>query len=281
MSAALLSRIWGRLWLNSLAQNVAYLTKRFSPPHTVPRIEIDRAELARLQALPRFEHTVTQLFGRPVRIIDAHSYLEMAEEIFGRENYRFASRRADPLIVDCGSNIGLSVIFFKHLYPGARILAFEPDPQAFEALRTNVTEHGFTGVELINKAVSVRQGKMFFLAEGSWGGRLSENGQTEVATVRLRDFLGGPVDFLKIDIEGAEADVLTDCADLLPNVEHLFFEYHSEAGARQRLHEILAVVQQAGMRYHLKEAAVRPHPYLTAATVGFDSQLDVFASRRP
>ncbi len=50
----------------------------------------------------------------------------MHREIFVELQYYFRARRPDPVIVDGGSNIGMSVLFFKALYPDARVLAFEP-----------------------------------------------------------------------------------------------------------------------------------------------------------
>src|ERR1700693_4874079 len=54
------------------------------------------------------------------------------EEIFIRQDYIFVSRRPDPLIIDCGSNIGMSILYFKRRYPKARIIGFEPDPATFD-----------------------------------------------------------------------------------------------------------------------------------------------------
>jgi FkbM family methyltransferase len=53
-----------------------------------------------------------------------------------------------PIIVDCGSNIGMSILFFKRLYPKARIIGFEPDPYTFEILSENVYRNALTDVEL-------------------------------------------------------------------------------------------------------------------------------------
>src|SRR5262245_6977657 len=57
------------------------------------------------------------------------SFVYMFEEIFAKASYSFHSDTDRPLIFDCGSNIGMSVLFFKKLYPTARITAFEPDPR--------------------------------------------------------------------------------------------------------------------------------------------------------
>jgi hypothetical protein len=56
-------------------------------------------------------------------------------EIFMDASYFFHTDNDRPLIFDCGSNIGMSVLFFKKLYQNARIIAFEPDPATFATER--------------------------------------------------------------------------------------------------------------------------------------------------
>ena len=88
------------------------------------------------------------------------------------------------------------------------------------------------------------------------------------------------MDFLKLDIEGAEVDVLADCHPKLQNVDKMMVEYHSHSQERQRLHEMLHILQEAGFRYHIKETFTCLHPFLDRGLcVGMDLQLNVFAYR--
>ena len=82
----------------------------------------------------------------------------LSREIFEEAEYSFDCDKSDPIILDCGSHIGLSIAWFKRRFPEARIIAFEPDPQNFELLQTNIGINGFEGVELLNLAVSSRRG---------------------------------------------------------------------------------------------------------------------------
>jgi hypothetical protein len=82
----------------------------------------------------------------------------LSREIFEGGEYWFASDKSDPTILDCGSHIGLSVAWFKRRFPKARIISFEPDPENFRLLQTNVAVNGFEGVELLNLAVSSQRG---------------------------------------------------------------------------------------------------------------------------
>src|SRR5581483_9772890 len=150
---------------------------------------------------------------------DALSFCCMRDDIFGRERYRFPADTERPYILDCGSNIGLTILYFKRLYPQARIVGFEPDRATLELLRKNLASFEMTDVEIHSKAVWHRATTLNFMPDQADGGRMvaldPERPADEVETVRLRDFLDRPVDLLKIDIEGAETEVLRDCADRL------------------------------------------------------------------
>src|SRR5690349_14366069 len=67
------------------------------------------------------------LFGRTLRYTNRFWLLHSLEEIFIDKVYLFHSAELSPRIIDCGANIGLSVIFFKRTFPSAKIIAFEPD----------------------------------------------------------------------------------------------------------------------------------------------------------
>ena len=207
----------------------------------------------------------------------------MYTEIFEREIYRFRSKTEQPYIIDCGANIGLSVSYFKQHYPQARILAFEADETIFGVLSRNVARLGYQNVELVCRAVWNSETSLNFMNEGADGGRLSGPSDAKdnvVKTIRLRDYLQGPVDFLKLDIEGAETDVLEDCADVLGNVDCMFVEYHSFAERPQTLHKLTSILAAAGYRLHIHPENASPQPFLSREVYGgMDLQLNVFAFR--
>jgi FkbM family methyltransferase len=241
-------------------------------------------EEKRLQALPRYTPSTTIFLGKELQIVDGCTYLVGRDEIFGKGVYEFTAARPDPLILDCGANIGLSVIYFKHLYPQARITAFEPDQHIFSALQKNVAAFQLSGVELYNRAVWYSEDGLDFQIEGGFSGRVArpgDPGPVRVPSVRLRDFLNQPVDFLKMDIEGAEAEVIPDCAGLLGNVRYLFLEYHSHHSEQQTLHRLLSIIAEAGFRYHIKEAYTSPKPFQEHPNLaGMDLQLNVYCYRQ-
>lgn len=219
------------------------------------------------------------------RVIDGLSFAWQYKEIFTDEYYRFQTAEAAPVIYDCGANIGMSIAFFRENYPNARIVAFEADPVVGEVLRENLTTNAIQNVELIHKVVWINsEGVDFGTGEADAGSMYSTEGRQRVSSVRLRDYLlrEPRIDFLKMDIEGAEADVLADCHDALGNVQNLFIEYHSYVGHRQALASVLALLEQNGFRYYIDTNQHRVRPFIVRRYKGndvMDLQINVFAYR--
>ena len=203
-------------------------------------------ELLRLRRAPRLQSMRSTILGHEVELPDALGYLMVYQELLLDQMYRFRARRPDPFIIDCGANVGLGIIYFKYLFPDARILAFEPDARIFGMLERNVRSCRLSQVTLQPRAVWTAETRLSFHSDGSLGGSLVADGTyadlASVETVRLRDFLQDRVDFLKIDIEGAESEVLDDCRDTLRNVDHLFVEYHSDPQRPQALGDMLLTI---------------------------------------
>lgn len=274
-----------RLLPPHLGRVVSFLIKRFCCESAETSGSRFR-EIERLGSLPRYTEAATDLLGRPIKLIDAASFLSAYHEIFEREIYRFSPSRVDPRIIDCGANIGLATIYWKQLHPEARITAFEPDPRAFAALLANCEEWQLTSVQLVNKAVWYESSQLDFWAQGADGGHvvddtLSRKGSTiRVPAVRLRDYLSEDVDLLKLDIEGAEVPVLLDCADSLDRVARVFVEFHSFIGREQRIDELLSTLRAAGFRIHIQPELVSPQPFVKRLNSNEkDQRLNIFGYR--
>ena len=123
-----------------------------------------------------------------------------------------------------------------------------------------------------------------FVSEGADAGRITTSpvSQTiEIAAVRLKDYLSEPIDFLKMDIEGAETEVLCDRADSLSNVSNLFVEYHSISGQRQTIDRLLATLIGAAFRVHIHSTFTSSNPFSSIDEIfGMDLQLNIFACRQ-
>lgn len=241
------------------------------------------ADLQRLQGLPRYRAVEIEFFGRPLCICDAASFLSAWREIFAGQIYRFRATRQQPVIIDAGANIGLATIYLRRQYPESRIVALESDPQIFEILRSNLAAQNLGAVEILNRAVWDADEPLRFSQDHADAGRVGAGGEIHVQGMRFRSLLEQQdcVDFLKLDIEGAEARVLLDCESVLHRVQQIFVEYHSLTGQPQRLSELLGVLQRSGFRCYIERVGVRSGCPLVHIEVesGFDLQLNIFGIR--
>ena len=210
---------------------------------------------------------------------DARSFAFTYREVFLKRIYDFMPLGPNPYIIDCGANIGLSVIFFRGICPDAKIVAFEPERRIFGFLRANLEMNGIQGVELVQKALWKEETSLTFINEGSDANRIQQvfkdEGRSEtytVDTVTLSSFVDREVDFLKIDIEGAEVEVMREVEPKLHFVRRIFIEYHSSRSGRQELSSIIAILERNGFHYYIDA----PNP--SKARPYIDQSIDEFAS---
>lgn len=166
-------------------------------------------------------------------------------EVFAAGCYR---RLADPcggVIADLGANIGAFTLDWLHRNPRAHVHAYEPDPDTCAVLRENVAANGLAPrVTIWNEAVARSDGQLAFDRSAlSLGGRIG-NGGLSVSCVSLGTVLerAGALDLIKLDVEGAEADVLEGGAPVLGRVPQLVGEYHADLvpDVRRRIEVALA-----------------------------------------
>ncbi|GAB3993566.1 hypothetical protein GCM10028807_29110 [Spirosoma daeguense] len=220
-----------------------------------------------------------------LRVPDALSFIWQFREIFVDEFYRFTSSNTNPVIFDCGANIGTSVIYFRETYPQARIVAFEADEQISAILQQNLQQNQITGVDIITKAVWTNEEGIWFGSDQADSASIySQTDRKLVPSVRLRDHLLREVriDMLKMDIEGAETAVLSDCQDALAHVQNMFVEFHAYLNHPQTLAEVITVLEKSGFRYYINTSQHRQAPLSNHRYKGNDTmdlQLNIFAYR--
>jgi FkbM family methyltransferase len=198
----------------------------------------------------------------------AHELRSLLDEIFHRQDYYCPHLDGAPRILDCGSNIGLSVLYFKHRWPNSRVVAFEPDPASFAALSRNVQNNRLTGVELHNAAVGNEDGRVEFFTDPTRKGGLrgsvhrerARNGPGLMASaVKLSGFLRTErASLLKIDVEGAELDVMNDLSssNSWGNIDNVIIEYHHNLVPRvNHLSTCVQTLETAGFDFRLNAIA--------------------------
>lgn len=129
-----------------------------------------------------------------------------------------------PLIIDCGSNNGLSALFFKETYQNASVVGIEPDKDNYDiSLINNIGNNN----EFMHAAIANEEGfaKLEDPNLGTWGYRIkkSKNGTIRVTSINLILKKFNSLKFspfiIKIDIEGFEHDLFfknTEWVDLFP-----------------------------------------------------------------
>jgi FkbM family methyltransferase len=160
-----------------------------------------------------------------------HHDIFTVHEIFGREDYR-----AGPdlgVVVDIGSNIGISALYMLTRNRSSRCFLFEPVPRNAERLCANLTGYE-SRYELTEAAVAPTGGTVRFTVEetGRYGGiGVAGTEQIDVECLAVADVLGGvlereaTIDLLKIDTEGAERSTIAAIgSDLLARIRTICFE---------------------------------------------------------
>lgn len=165
------------------------------------------------------------------------SFRNLFTEIFIFQQYRFITQKKDPYIVDAGANIGMSVLFFKFLYPHSRVIAFEPDEDVFALLKQNIHVNNLKDVTIYNVALLDKKGEISFYtntSNDSVGTAIKEglkSGEVLVKKVKseqLSAFVDQEVDLLKIDVEGCEDVIMLELAEKekLRLINSMIIEYH-------------------------------------------------------
>jgi FkbM family methyltransferase len=145
---------------------------------------------------------------------------------------------------DVGANAGFfTVLAAKLVGSTGRVFSFEPLMENAESIREQIDINSLNQCELIVEAVSDRSGTASFVpAEHNAFGHLSRpgsaagKGELSVRTLTLDEFsANNPFpDVIKIDVEGAETEVLAGAHSLLssPRAPKLIVELHGEEKAR-------------------------------------------------
>ena len=184
----------------------------------------------------------------------------VAADIFGVGIYRPVAEivpRAAKKILDLGGNIGLSVRLWQEYFPEAEITVVEPDDGNLAQLRKNVAlgpapekvavVRGFAAAEAGCAAVDRSSG-------AAWSYRMAQGGATGAEMVPKRAMADlvtaaggrdGRIDLLKVDVEGAEAEIFRDCGAWIQGISAMVVDMHDSYTPAA----LLADLDRAGARY--------------------------------
>ena len=208
---------------------LTWIRVRFHPVHRLRQVppirwllaRIDRPWMTRVDGIP---HPVAVRLGRNLGTVLSHGVAEEGEE----RDLLIALARANRSrsYWDIGANYGLFTFALRAADPTLQIEAFEPDPDCLALLRRTVRDHGSDRIRLHALALSGNEGTAPFerdLLTGATGGLIEAGDTSATTTTQLRNprvidvptstmdvesaKIGMP-DIVKIDVEGAELDVL-------------------------------------------------------------------------
>ena len=154
----------------------------------------------------------------------------------------------------------MSVLYFKGMYPDSTIIAFEPNPKAFDVLKHNVEINNLENITLISKALTDREGTIKFYCNDAEPGQRSAfkydgDNYIEVTTTKLSSYIYKEVDFLKIDTEGAEGLIIKDLAkhNKLRFIKQMTIEYHHNIRNQiVSIAEFLKILEEHGFGYQIQ-----------------------------
>jgi len=182
----------------------------------------------------------------PIYVRPDQGDLEVVHEIYFETSYEIPSEEASkrvrcryneilesgliPIIVDAGANIGISTVWFAQLFPGARIVAIEPDSDNFALLRTNLAK--YPNCIPVEAALGSAGGFVELSRPGdqrAWAvqTRRANKGVPIITMDQAFAKSGGNEPFLvKMDIEGFERDVFSSDLGWLDEICALLVEPH-------------------------------------------------------
>jgi FkbM family methyltransferase len=209
-------------------------------------------------------HSIAQVHLRgqrdPFHLRLASTDWLVLEEIFQRDEYACVREnvREAGCIVDLGANVGYSLRYWQTLFPKARIIAMEPEPENCLICSRNITSAGLEGqVKLLQAAAGARRSRMRLLDEGKgeWAYRTEAadgTGGRSVDALPLAEVLAEYakdqiVDLLKCDIEGGEKELFADCRAWIGQVDAIVIELHQP----YTLDDLLAALKKAGAEFEI------------------------------
>jgi FkbM family methyltransferase len=199
------------------------------------------ADVVRIQ-LPGIRHPV---YLRPgtTDSLEIHATLIL-------KTYDHPAPREPRLIVDAGANIGDTAIWYLNRFPGAHVIAIEPDPDNFRILQMNCEPYGGR-VELVHAGLWYKDTQLGLV---DWRDknsiRVTDDAPADgsgIQGVSLHSLTGSQqIDIFKCDIEGAELELFEHRPQQwLDRVETMLIDIHGDAAERS----VLQAAREAGFQY--------------------------------
>lgn len=205
-----------------------------------------------------------RFFGHQMQIFHPGDVQFMVKEIWLECPYKTKNTAPIRKIVDLGANQGFTFLYFKQQHPQASIVAVEADKQNFEVLLQNTQELQSPEDVLLMKAAWNKDGVLYAASEAhtqSTNRFFTDEIDGKAEVIEAFDFaqwlLQNPADLVKVDIEGAEAEVMDGVIlkGALTAASHWFIEFHTERFGNAVYERVSEAFLKAGF-YHEQRGIV-------------------------
>jgi FkbM family methyltransferase len=145
------------------------------------------------------------------------------------------------IVFDAGAFCGeMTLIFSRMVGPTGRVFAFEPDPANLSLLKRNLAEAGATNVTVVERGLWKETTELTFVTGMTLGSHVAsgrETGSVKLPVLSFADacrLAGRMPDFVKMDIEGAEIEVIEGALTELATARTRFAiaSYHERDGGQ-------------------------------------------------
>ncbi|MFH1178240.1 MAG: FkbM family methyltransferase [bacterium] len=213
--------------------------------------------------LLRIRPTQTTIFGHMIHFYHLPTFIGLFEEIIIKNEYATPLNTTKRTILDCGANIGIASLYFYMCNPEAQITSFEPSSINFKILSKNLPFPD--RVVLVNKAVGKESGQRSFYFDANnvnmGMSSLLKERQKKVSAVEtvectpLSHYITSEIDLLKLDVEGAEQEVLEEIVESgkIKMIREMMVEYHHHILYEDTLSKFLLILEKNGFGYHIKK----------------------------
>ena len=244
----------------------------------------NRERFEGLRNLPRFVPGKIDLYGRSWVYADSVAFFHAYNAIYQQRCFAVRLDSVVPRMIDAGSHVGMVSRFWKEQFPRAEVLAIEADENLIPLIQRNLQELEGPEVQILHSALWKNSSGVEFEAQGADAGHVLDDDSAKgfrvrIPSVSLEEIVSEKrVDILKMDIEGAEGEVIMAGREALRWVDRIFVEYHSRVGQPQELADILLTLRSAGFRVWLNSEYTPERPFVSQpAPDGMDLQLNIFA----
>jgi len=229
-------------------------------------------------------------FGRFKIPISSGTWKFLFKEIFLNDAYYFETQNPNPIILDCGSNVGFAALYFKLLYPKSRIICFEASKQTYDKLRTTLDVNKINDIRTEQIALGNQDNSQVNFYRNSTDGNdlgsallASGIGTSEqVQMKKLSSYIAEPIDFLKLDIEGAETSVFEDLVSSgkINFLKSGAIEFHLNVqNPSNNLGMILQSLYDHGFVYRITSFSIVGRPWRPTQTIAINFVKDVSANQ--